>query len=37
MLLDLGGVVHVGDEPLPGALDALERLRAAGLPLRYIT
>jgi HAD superfamily hydrolase (TIGR01458 family) len=37
VLLDLGGVVHVGDELLPGALDALERLRAAGLPLRYIT
>ncbi len=37
VLLDLGGVVYVGDAPLPGALEALRRLRAAGLPLRYIT
>jgi len=37
VLLDLGGVVYVGDQPLPGALEALERLRATGLPLRYIT
>ncbi len=34
---DLGGVVYVGDAPLAGALEALERLRATGLPLRYIT
>jgi HAD superfamily hydrolase (TIGR01458 family) len=37
VLLDLGGVVYVGDAPLPGALEALDRLRATGLPLRYIT
>ncbi|MEE8505827.1 MAG: hypothetical protein V3S40_06365, partial [Kiloniellales bacterium] len=37
VLLDLGGVVYVGDQPLPGALEALERLRATRLPLRYIT
>jgi HAD superfamily hydrolase (TIGR01458 family) len=37
VLLDLGGVVYVGDGPLPGALEALDRLRAAGLSLRYIT
>lgn len=37
VLLDLGGVVYVGDTPLPGALEALERLRDAGLPLRYLT
>jgi HAD superfamily hydrolase (TIGR01458 family) len=37
VLLDLGGVVYVGEAPLPGALVALDRLRAAGLPLRYIT
>ncbi len=33
VLLDLGGVVYVGDAPLPGALEALARLRASGLPL----
>ncbi len=37
VLLDLGGVVYVGDTPLPGALAAIERLRAAGLPIRFIT
>jgi len=37
ILLDLGGVVYVGNEVLPGAQDALARLRGAGLPIRYIT
>ena len=37
VLLDLGGVVYVGDAPLPGALEAIERLRGAGLGLRFIT
>ena len=37
VLLDLGGVVYVGDEPLSGALEALDRLRAADLSLRHIT
>ena len=34
ILLDLGGVVYVGDTPLPGALDAVQRLKSAGLPVR---
>jgi HAD superfamily hydrolase (TIGR01458 family) len=37
VLLDLGGVVYVGEEPLPGAKEALGRLKDAGLPLRYLT
>lgn len=37
VLLDLGGVVYVGDSPLPGALEALDRLRGAGLPVRFLT
>jgi HAD superfamily hydrolase (TIGR01458 family) len=37
VLLDLGGVVYVGDTPLPGALEALGRLREAGLALRFLT
>lgn len=37
VLLDLGGVVLEGDRALPGASEALARLRAAGLPLRCIT
>lgn len=37
VLLDLGGVVYVGSQPLPGALDAIARLRAAGLAVRFLT
>lgn len=37
VLLDVGGVVYVGARPLPGSLAAIERLKAAGLGLRYIT
>ncbi len=37
VLLDLGGVVYVGSTPIKGALEAIERLRNAGLPLRFIT
>jgi len=37
VLLDLAGVIYDGDEALPGAVDAVSRLRAAGLPLRFVT
>lgn len=37
VLIDLAGVLHVGDQAIPGAVDALGRLRAAGLPLRFLT
>lgn len=37
VMLDLDGVVYVGAEPLPGALAAVARLRAAGLALRFVT
>lgn len=37
VLLDLGGVVYVGDAPLPGAVEAVARLRAAGLAVRFVT
>lgn len=37
VLLDLGGVVYVGEDPLPGAKEALERLKESGLPLRFLT
>lgn len=37
VLVDLAGVLHVGDEAVPGATDALARLRATGLPLRFLT
>lgn len=37
VLVDLGGVVYVGETPVAGSIDALHRLRNAGLALRYIT
>jgi HAD superfamily hydrolase (TIGR01458 family) len=37
VLLDLEGVLYVGDYPLPGAREALLSLRAAGIPVRYVT
>jgi len=37
VLLDLGGVVYTGDAALPGAAGAVDRLRAAGMPLRFAT
>lgn len=37
VLIDLAGVLHVGDAAVPGAVDALIRLRAAGLRLRFLT
>lgn len=37
VLIDLAGVLHVGDQAIPGAVDALARLRATGLPLRFLT
>ncbi|HYG90440.1 MAG TPA: TIGR01458 family HAD-type hydrolase [Azospirillum sp.] len=37
VLLDIGGVVAIGRDLLPGALDALDSLRVAGLPIRLIT
>ena len=37
VLLDLSGVVYVEDEAVPGAAEALGRLRGAGLPIRLVT
>jgi HAD superfamily hydrolase (TIGR01458 family) len=37
LLLDLSGVVYVEDEAVPGAAEALGRLRERGLPLRLVT
>ncbi|MCW2273873.1 TIGR01458 family HAD-type hydrolase [Rhodoblastus acidophilus] len=37
LLLDLDGVVTVGGAPLPGALEAIAKLRGAGAPLRFVT
>jgi HAD superfamily hydrolase (TIGR01458 family) len=37
VLIDLGGVVYQGERLLPGARAALDRLRRAGTPLRFLT
>jgi HAD superfamily hydrolase (TIGR01450 family) len=37
VLLDLDGCVWVGDEPTPGAADAITALRAAGKSIAFIT
>lgn len=37
LLLDLSGVVYVEDEAVPGAAEALERLRSADIPIRLVT
>jgi HAD superfamily hydrolase (TIGR01458 family) len=37
VVLDIGGVLLDGDRPMPGACEALERLRAARLPFLLLT
>jgi HAD superfamily hydrolase (TIGR01458 family) len=37
VLFDLSGVLYVGEQVLPGALDALGRLRAQRMPVRFVT
>ncbi len=37
VLLDLAGVLYEGDQAVPGAAEAVERLRAGGLPIRFLT
>ncbi len=36
-LFDLEGVLYIGGYPLPGSREALLSLRAAGIPMRFIT
>jgi HAD superfamily hydrolase (TIGR01458 family) len=37
LLLDIDGVLAVSWEPMPGAVDAMRRLREGGVPFRLIT
>lgn len=37
VLLDVGGVLYVGEEVLPGAREAVRALNEAGIPLRFVT
>jgi HAD superfamily hydrolase (TIGR01458 family) len=37
ILLDVDGVLHVSGDPIPGAVDAVRRLRSSGHRLRFVT
>jgi HAD superfamily hydrolase (TIGR01458 family) len=37
ILLDVDGVLHVSGQPIPGAVEAVARLRRAGHRLRFVT
>lgn len=37
VLIDMSGVLYTGDQPVPGAVEAVLRLDASGVPYRYIT
>ena len=37
ILFDLDGVLYVGSKPIEGALEAVARIRASGIPCRFVT
>jgi HAD superfamily hydrolase (TIGR01450 family) len=37
LLLDLDGVIYIGADPVPGAVEALDECARAGVQLRYVT
>jgi ribonucleotide monophosphatase NagD (HAD superfamily) len=37
VLIDLDGVVYVGNRALPGSLEAIRRIRESGIPFKFIT
>jgi HAD superfamily hydrolase (TIGR01450 family) len=37
VLIDLSGTLHIGDQPVPGAQDALNKLRQSGRRIRFLT
>jgi len=37
ILIDLSGTVHIGDRPVPGAVDAIRHLQRSGTPFRFVT
>ncbi len=37
LLIDLDGVLYVGERPLPGAVEAVRWLQAQGIPHRFLT
>lgn len=37
VLLDISGVLCIGNQPLPGATEAVSKLRASDIPVRLVT
>lgn len=37
LLIDLDGTLYVGDEPVPGAREALDTIKTSGIAIRYVT
>ncbi|XP_033305947.1 haloacid dehalogenase-like hydrolase domain-containing protein 2 isoform X1 [Bombus bifarius] len=37
ILIDLSGTLHIDNSAIPGAVEALNRLRNAGIPLKFVT
>src|SRR5262245_576445 len=37
VLLDIAGVIYDGASVIPGAVEAIERIRDAGLPIRFVS
>jgi len=37
VLIDLDGVVYVGNQALPGSLDAIRRIRELRIPCKFVT
>lgn len=37
LLIDLSGTIHVGKKPIPGALEAIHRLRREKVPFLFVT
>lgn len=37
LLVDLSGTIYIDDQVVPGALEALEKIRNAGIPIRFVT
>jgi HAD superfamily hydrolase (TIGR01458 family) len=37
LLVDLDGTLYIGDQPIPGAVEAMRRIDDGGIPFRYVT
>ena len=37
MLFDLDGVLYIDSQPIDGAIEAVDTIRASGMPCRFVT